>query len=397
MNHRTKRSYWVALAALAIFLLLVGSEMVIRLLSESSPKYGFTPHFPYMPDSLVGWRHIPSSRFLYETAEFEVWFPINSEGFRSTDEYVTADGRRRVIAVLGDSFVQAIQVNENETFTELLESRLRDTGIYQVQNYGVSNTGVVHYLQLYRHYARIHRPELVIVCILDQNDIFNSSYELTPALRPVYSYGDDGAIEEIETFEELIVGKARPTNLRSYLKKNWALYRFLGRLRSRLAPAKGTTGRLPASAFVYEDPWNESFREAWRHAEWALQELVEAIRADGATPLIVLMPGKWTTSDETWEDLAGRYRGEGRLDRARVRRVLREAAAALQVDYLDLTDILTAAYREGSTPHWDRDSHMTPSGHRLVADAIEEMLMAGYFSRTIFREELPSGDSSRQK
>jgi lysophospholipase L1-like esterase len=381
LTTKKKIVYWSILVILSVSSSLGVAETLLHLFPSESYSRGFLPEHPYKFDPYVGWIHKSNFAGTYVKDEFKVQFVTNSEGFRSDSEFISGDSDNKVIAVLGDSFVEALQVSEEATFPKVLEARLRERGIAQVQNYGVSNTGIVHYLQMYRYYASKHRPTFVIICIQPQNDFRNSSPTLEPAgeLHPRYLLDNRGEVAEVLPFMQADVdspGRTLARGVKYFLEQYSALYRLADFLEKRAELQE--INSFPLDAYIYEEPWNKDFQEAWKYSSWALRQLIDAVRNDSAIPIVVLVPGSWTTSDKAWNSLEELYEGsggKGRLDRDKTSRQIRELCGTMGVDFLDLTAEFREAYASGKMPHWEKDGHLTPLGHQIVADEILKELL----------------------
>src|SRR5262249_28752753 len=122
------------IAGFAIAFLVVEAALALRV----APHCGGTPPF-WRPDRDVGWALVPGirreaavCRGTETVARYVV--EVNALGQRDRPRtYARTPGRRRVL-VLGDSFVEAMQVEFGETFAARLEERL---GI-EMLNAGVS-------------------------------------------------------------------------------------------------------------------------------------------------------------------------------------------------------------------------------------------------------------------
>ncbi|MFQ5604273.1 MAG: SGNH/GDSL hydrolase family protein [bacterium] len=385
MTVHKKVCFWILLITLTALMCMVSAEVLLRIFSISTTYYGYSPSYPYVYDPFVAKRHRPNSQFNFRTKEFEIQFVTNSEGFRASNDFLTGDDRNRVIAIIGDSFVQAIQVDESATFVKLLETQMRDLGINQVQNYGVAGLGIVHYLQMYKFHVRKHNPEIVFIFILDANDITNSSPLLEPPLlRPSYIYDGKGEILDVDLFadnpiywspEDETTHKPFMFTLRYFLGSHSALYRFASFLKVTSRMQEKIINPFPVEAYVYEEPWSDEFEQAWKHATWALENLVQEIKKDSASPWVVLIPAMWTTSDKYWQLFQERYPGTGYLDKNKVRNKLHEFTAKKEVDFIDLTHRFLLSYSIGEQPHFPVNGHLTALGHKLVAEEIYDRLI----------------------
>jgi hypothetical protein len=115
------------------------------------------------------------------TREGKGFVEINSRGMRDNREYehFSKDNIYR-IAVVGDSYVEALQVNVNETFWRLMEVRLNSQcnslkyKEFEVLPFGVSGHGPAQYMLNIKHKVSKLNPDLVLVVFTPGNDFRNS-------------------------------------------------------------------------------------------------------------------------------------------------------------------------------------------------------------------------------
>jgi hypothetical protein len=156
----------LALAATVVSCLVV--ELIVRIALGQQPKF---------PRHVVGapWGiryNDPSSRYRHRSADVDVGFRINRNGMRSDRDFEHAKpaGRRRIVT-LGDSFTIGYEVELEETFSSVLEARLRAAGLdVDVLNCGVSGfSNAEECLYLERELVN-YEPDLVLVSYFD-NDL----------------------------------------------------------------------------------------------------------------------------------------------------------------------------------------------------------------------------------
>lgn len=367
---RARQVILLVLWSLLITALIV--EIYFRFVAPEVSNFGFgySPDNPYQFDENVGVIYQSHWTGRHMTAEFDVELEMNALGFRSSEPYRSTG---EIIAVLGDSFVSGNHVEEAAIFSERLETMLPE--IDQVQNFGVDGIGIVNYLQMYRHYARQFQPSTVIITITPINDFSDSSPTLRepPELAPTYIRDAAGQIVDIEPFNE--PQQTWRDNVHDWLVRNSALYSFGNRL--RLRSQNTDDSGLPISFFIYEEPWQDDFAAAWDYSAWALSELVTEIEADGAMPIVVLLPARPLAKDDTWETLTDLYdtHFDNQFVRDRVRNALADLTAEIGVSFLDLSDTMRGALANGDEPYLVVDGHLNEYGHQLVAEAIHAHLM----------------------
>ena len=364
-------------------------ELFLRLSgNRASPELGYFPDHPYQADSYVGAIHRPNREGTYRRQEFEVNFRTNSEGFRSSGEFISG-AEHPVIAIIGDSLTEALQVDEESTFSILLQNTLREGENQnfnftdgQVQNYGVSGQGFIQYLQMYRYYVRPHQPKIVVIVVFPLNDFRNSSptLEAVPWMRPAYQVDEDDTITEILPFTVPVIIEDEPRStsegIRRWAQRHLAIYRLL--VTEQEESVLQGEGRFPIDYFIYESPWRPEHEQAARYSEWALRNLIAEIREDDALPVVILIPDKIISSDAAWQDLLEQYKAletDRQLDRLRINQFLYRLLAELDVTFLDLTDDFLQADRDGKRLFWQYDGHLNEQGHELVATELYQTII----------------------
>jgi len=163
---------------------LVVCEVALRLVGVSYPQ-------PYAPDPYCGTRLRPGYEFWWKK-EGSACVRINRHGFRQGDREPAKPLGTFRVAVLGDSFIEAFQVPDEQTFCAQLEPRLQDCSALtdrrvEVLNFGVSGYGTAQQLLMLRHYVWQYQPDVVVLAFFPGNDLRNNSAELEPyQVRPFY-------------------------------------------------------------------------------------------------------------------------------------------------------------------------------------------------------------------
>ncbi len=121
----------------------------------------------YQPDALNTYAHKPGA---FAENGYGVPTPeihINNIGFR--DENFEANNWDKNILMLGDSFTFGTGVDQEDTFSEILESQLGER--WKVWNAGHIGYSIDNYYLLMQKYAELMKPDLVIMNIFVANDI----------------------------------------------------------------------------------------------------------------------------------------------------------------------------------------------------------------------------------
>jgi len=161
--------------------LLIGSLMVSLFLAELSvrifkPQPLITPlHDLYRPDSTFGSSHIPNLRKIKNTGEGRVHFYTDRNGYRinwtGTDS--VESGKPDIsILVIGDSFVESLPTENEDTIPEQIAEMIREEyGLRcQAVNAGHGGRGPERYYLEAKRSLALRHYDLGIVCIYTGND-----------------------------------------------------------------------------------------------------------------------------------------------------------------------------------------------------------------------------------
>ncbi|HUP23849.1 MAG TPA: GDSL-type esterase/lipase family protein [Thermoanaerobaculia bacterium] len=273
--------------------------------------------------------------------------------------------------MLGDSMVEAAQVDDRQTAAFLLEESLRQhfPGV-EVRNLGISSAGLVHYHARWARWGRTMDADLVIVAVFGLNDFRNCSTELESfrAMRPYY-VEQQGTI--IATFRQPEAPSFSPLRLWAHrATRGLELVRLLRDVKAARQEEGdgGQPGFLDATIFVPDPPppWPEAVA---RGVEY-LRELIRETFAEGVPILVVYLPWRVEAIDSEWADFASR---DDRLDRWRPRRLVEDVAGSESARFLSFTDVVAGLPAETKRDVWhvETDSHLSAVGNRLLAEALK--------------------------
>jgi lysophospholipase L1-like esterase len=181
----------LVMTVITIVAAVVVGELALRIAGFQSPPF-------WRQDKVFGWALRPNLATRYRD-EGDGWVETNSVGMRDVEHDVLKSPGTYRIVVLGDSMVEAIQVDREKTFWAQLDRELqsctgrRDRKI-EVLNFGVSTYGTANELLRLEHDAGAYTPDLVVV-VFSPSDIQDNHPKLdllTVKTRPYFTLeGDD--------------------------------------------------------------------------------------------------------------------------------------------------------------------------------------------------------------
>lgn len=289
-----------AVAATSVVLSLAAGEALLRLIDFSYPAF-------HMPDDIAGFRLRPGAHGWYRD-EGNAYVRINSDGWRDFERAKSKPANTLRIAVLGDSFIEAVQVPLEATFTAQLEQELNYCQPFgkksvEVLNFAVSSYGTAQQLITLRHRVRDYAPDIVLLAFLPSNDVRNNSRKLESwKARPFFELKNgelrlDTSFTEDPGFQE----KKRNMADHAFLYE-WRLHQLLRRVRDGAyrgwndAPAAAAAARGDATLNepglaerVYKPPTDADWEEAWAITERLLEEVRKESDSLGAKFVVAVL------------------------------------------------------------------------------------------------------------
>ncbi len=276
--------------ALRVLLLLCGglaglllAELLLRVVGVSYP-------LPYEPDRFCGSRLHPGFTAWF-TKEGRALVHINSAGFRDVEHTVPKPPHTVRIAVLGDSFAEAMQVPLDRTFWSVLERELSlkktfGTDRVEVLNFGVSGYGTAQELQALRNHVWPYSPDIVLLTFLAGNDVRNNSRELEPdKVRPFFTLRDGQLVLDSSFLEDPEFRKAGGTWTRNKVAAINAsrLLQLVNEWKNRASASSADASRSASRAHTSSgepDAFQEHPTGAWLAAWQVTERLVSQMHKE---------------------------------------------------------------------------------------------------------------------
>ncbi|MGH8547405.1 MAG: SGNH/GDSL hydrolase family protein [Methylococcales bacterium] len=320
------------------------------------------------PDEGLGWKQVPNlhwtwTGFFWYAADFSVEVETNPLGFRDlAREFSKPQGVTRV-ALLGDSFIEAVQVPLTKTATQLLERRL-NTSLgrdpehpqrWEVLNFGISNYGVGQYLLTWEQYASRYHPDYVAIFVARlhmkrtinkyEYGAFTATAKEKLWIRPTFRIENGSLIREpakdfnkfVEAQEDLTKAEFAGKKIRRKRMQLLTLYYArrirddLGRLFRRFYQ---TSDQITTSPRIDPDADGALFAVNLK----IIEDLGRKVHSAGSR-LVVLD--------------ASQYFGDNEI----VSRTLNEFCAKYGFGYIPLYKDLFKANMSGISPRWSYDGH----------------------------------------
>jgi len=276
----------IALACASVAVTAVLAEGALRAAGFSYPNF-------WEPDPVTGSKLRPGMEG-WQRDEGRAFVKVNSQGWRDREHSVAKPAGTYRIAVLGDSYAEAMQVDLERTFWSLLPKRLESCGFapgkrIETVNFGVSGYGTAHELLTLQERVWPYSPDMVLLAFFPGNDVRNNSKALEGEKRPYFSLKDgklmlDAAFRDDPEFKE----KQRIAEHRAWLQEA-RLYQLMRRVKAGnvaqhfhnapVAAALAAGQKLTEPGLdeqVFLEPKDAKWQEAWSITD----RLVEAANAE---------------------------------------------------------------------------------------------------------------------
>jgi len=385
---------------LVLFGLLFGcllTEIFLRVIGYSYPIF-------YTTDYYRGFALRPGVEGHYQR-EGESYVRINSDGLRDREHSKTKPAGTVRIAVLGDSFAEAMHLPMEQTFWSLLERKLEECNAFpgkhvEVINFGVSGYGTAQELMTLRQKVWDYSPDMVILAFTTYNDVYDNSRTLSKTDDVPYFVYRNGQLAYDASFRDSATYRRRDSKLNrlgrwfhDHLRIVQLVHyvQFVAKLRltdwrnrsQALAPAQTQPGTATAADIgidnmIYLEPHDEDWREAWGVTEELLRQMRDEVTQKGAKFLVVTLSSAIQVyPDPVVRQNFMRHIGVDTVFYPNLR--LKALAEREQIEFLDLAEPMQAyADQHKVFLHgFDQDignGHWNAAGHQVAANVIAQRL-----------------------
>ncbi len=296
-----KLIYGLISTVIVLFFLAILGELALRVVVVFVPSFRSSPFRQY--DPVLGESLIPNIHVIHSRGCFSGTVVTNRWGMRDRDRNLEKPPGEYRIALLGDSIVEAAQVQPDEVVNIRLEKLLADGGRKntEVPAFGIAGIGTTQELLLYQTKVRQFHPDLVVLSFVD-NDLMNNSSTLQPRIygihtwyAPYYNLGPDGKLVFQPVEGRLFNG------LQAFLERHSLLTYYIEHAWQRVDIGDGKWENLPLEWGEYGDPPDKEWSDAWTVTGKTLKMLQQAVEADGSKFIVLKIPGFYDISPD-WQE-----------------------------------------------------------------------------------------------
>ena len=370
MKRRKKRLWFAIVSTLLGFIApLLIVEIVLRFLpvneglrvlpvNQTNPILRFTPNRTSVWSK--GWDFSLVNRVR-----------TNNYGFVSNIDYDPL-ARSPLLAIIGDSYVEAAMVPYDKTSAARLAEKLR--GLARVYTFASSGSPLSQYLA-YAEYERdiFHPDSLVIVVVGNDFDESLMKYKNAPGFYYFVENSDDKLVLkrvdlEVTPFRKLV----RASALGMYLTTNLNIENTLARLMSNQASSVEKSTSFIGNTAATADPTRVA--DSQRAVDEFLRILPEMSGLD-STKIVLAVDGiRPDLYDSSLESAQGSYFDV-------MRRYFMAGARAKGFEVIDMQQEFIDHYKKhGQRFEFPNDDHWNAVGHEVFANAVERSAVYLRFS-----------------
>jgi len=360
--------------ALRFSLVMVGVVVAFALL-ELAVRILYPYDLDLQYDPLLGHRLIPDFEGWHSSlGEYRVRYHINSHGFRGEETTLEKpDGTYRIM-VLGDSFVTALEVEEDETFPAQLEALLTSADApVEVLNAGIPGAGPAQYMLYLESEGIDYNPDLVLVVHTASNDAIDTlnynSVDWDKQGPITLDDVHDASTISASFFEE------RPRGFHPLI------FGHLSGILSRIPAAWRTLGNSESFVHFYFQVYSpepvEAIEESWQITEDVYARLARFQSDTGIPVIVVIYPGALEYNDIKWEQQIDAWPLMEDYSRTLPVERTADVVDSVGLPYISLLPAFDAAWQasgELAYLNYPYDGHPTADGHQLAAETVADYL-----------------------
>jgi hypothetical protein len=369
----------VLLLTLTLLVLLVEAGLAVARINGKS-------YTRFVPGK--GVTFIPRAYYRYNKEGFSEGY-FNSHGFRDYERaYEKPKGTFRIL-ILGDSYVEALQVALADSFPALLENHLNrlpgDHPRFEVLAMGQSGAGTADAYMRYLDFGARYSPDLVINAFLTGNDFRNNSKFLNREAFGFYIVSDEheNLVLDSSVVDAYEKSLTLPKRLFVVLKEHSYLASLLSE-RSYLLRDQLREGRFDANPpapglnefddlNVYLPNPSKNWKDAFQITKKVILKFRDSVEERGARFAIVTLSNAEQVHPDVQKKIKERY-PRINFDFEQPDRILDEFSRDNRVMLLKLMPAFLAYHlRSGRYLHGfgtGHGGHWNENGHRLAADEI---------------------------
>ncbi len=416
MNRKRSRArkFFAKLLLIFIGIALGGviAEIALRVAGYSYPEF-------YQRDEVRGVSLLPGAEGWYRK-EGEAYIRINSAGLRDQEHAIMKPEGTFRIAVVGDSYCEALSVSLEEAFWSVMGKKIEECGAFpgkkiEVINFGVSGYGTAQELLTLRDKVWQYSPDLVLLAVTTNNDITDNSRVLKRTDDIPYFVYQGAQLTLDDSFKNsrgFLFSNSRVGRLGYWLRTHSRLIQAIiqgqhgfkvllaswranrSKPASMLPVTSGETGKAPekpdlfarseelgADNLIYLEPNNAVWNDAWRVTEGLIVQMRDEVTRGGAKFVVVtlsngpqvLPQAKWREGFKSRFGITDLFYPDNRIKSLGVREGIPVIALAPELqNFAEHNNVFLHGFgKDIGNGHWNA------TGNRVAGELIAKKICEG--------------------
>lgn len=342
-----------------------------------------------IPDPFLGWRFKPGKYWSFQENDHPITWSVNRFGWKDKEwSLEKSEGTIRV-AVLGDSYVEALQVEPERNFLSLVEQEWDKTNHPQIELMNFSRsafTQTEEWLVLQRDVLKF-APDAVVLFFYPPNDINDMSQETAfDPLRPFFHLSSRGRLFVDTSFNKSFKFKLKSviqhfkthSLLVSFLTERYTLFDSNLRARKLFGRVQKTNPTLQGYLTLCTSAPDPLFLKNYELSKFLIQRMASLLKEKKKDLLLVSidLPAYLPEVEEQYKKIDATF-NPNFFDED-----LQKLAQSLNIPFLGLQKAFREEYRQNPTSlHWEKPQqrryeqfgthtgHWNERGHQVVAQA----------------------------
>ncbi len=360
------------LLLLTLIIILMILEITVRVINKEGTFFEY--------DDLLGSKHITNANGWYTSEEFRNYIRINSDGWYDIEYNITKASEVKRMVIIGDSLAEALQVNINDSFQQIIEYNLsKNNKKVEVINMGVSGYGTAQEYLILEKEGLKYKPNIVMM-IFTQTDIRNNYYELQKSnFKPYFDINSKGDLylsrKPLEKSSIIIKIYNKLLKYSKLLK--FIQLQIIKKLDSDNITKKITNvdniekiNNIPLDIFLYNKTYEESFKKAWTITEELIKKTKKLSEDNNAEFILVIN----IADIERIKEDNKKYNLD--LDYNKLNNMLIKICEKNKIRCINLKQPIEDFIKNNTETKlfFKINGHLTKAGHKLIAEEIEKNL-----------------------
>ena len=362
---------WLVLTSMFVTYLIVDLLAGLLLIVPLSPTM--------VPGEFRHHKLLANTNSKFEQKEFSYIQRVNNLGIRGKDRLLEKPSNHHRILMLGDSFTMGKGVEDNQTFSNLLEQSLNEQKACKSKTIEVLNGGIDSYapilsnIQLKRDLAPTN-PD-AIVLNLDTNDLLQEQ-----AYRKIATRDASGRIIGVPGYTKDLLLSQR---IRIWIDQNLYITRLALFYTNKFLGHKDLTVEGVVTKASYDVvPYTIEGDTVDREQQW--KDIFESILeikkfADERSISFTLVHYPWGHLVSDKEYIPGRYQymPEDAVPTDKYLKILYRLSKKNGIEFINVFPSFRA-YKGDKPLYYKYDGHFTAEGHKVMAGRLEQYLVNKY-------------------